>query len=364
MATKVNDFLQKNPYYIGAANTSNRAKPKEAPKSKKGSGNQSWLSSIISELGGAGGATAGAAAGAALGAPLGGIGAIPGGIIGGLVGGFTGGFGGRAVENKVRDNEYRVGDALKEGAVSGLFGAGSAAFQGARGAYAAGKAAGYGGSGLANTIRSGSGVIDDAILAAEKVGGKSAARQFGKTLIGSGSKTGKAIGQGITGIDDVAYASRKGLQSAGGKLRAVNRGITSGNSGLTPDDVVRQNKALDGVNKWFSGIGKSPQIENVDDAMKVLNNTYKVSGEGATKFGQKSDAVIDGFIKNLDENQLLRNGLTPKYQKLVSNLADDVTKVKTDAEFVELMSKKINPLFRELKNGNPGSVQTHIYEAF
>lgn len=350
MATKVQDFLAQNPSYIGYANTANRDKPKEAPKSKRGSGNQSWLSSIISELGGAGGAASGAAAGAALGSVVPGIGNIVGGIAGGIIGGFGGGTAGRLAENKIRDNEYRLGDALKEGAISGAFGAVGPTWQAARGLGALGKAGGSAG------IRGGasllSGMTDDA------------AKVAGKAIVKSGAKAGKAVGQGITNVDDLAYASRKGLQAVGGKLRGVNRGIVAGNSGLTPDDVVRQNRVLDDINKWFSGIGKSPQIENVDDAMKALNNAYKVSGEGATKFGQKSDAVINGFLKNLDENQVLRGTLTPKYQKLVSNLADDVAKIKTDADFVELMSKKINPLFRELKNGNPGSVQTQIYEAF
>lgn len=319
-------------------------------KSKKGSGNQSFLSSIISELGGAGGAAGGAAAGAALGSVVPGIGNIVGGIAGGIIGGFGGGTAGRLVENKVRDNEYRLGDALKEGAVSGAFGAVGPTWQAARGLGALGKAGGSAG------IKGGLGLLGAMTDDTAKVAGKA--------IVKSGAKAGKAVGQGILNADDLAYASRKGLQSAGGKMRGVNRGIVAGNSGLTPDDVVRQNKALDSVNKWFSGVGKSPQIENVDDAMKALSNTYKVSGEGARKFGQKSDAVINGFLKNLDENQLLRNRLTPKAQKLVSSLADDVTNIKTDADFVEFMSKKINPLFRDLKNGNPGSVDTQIYEAF
>lgn len=319
-------------------------------KSKKGSGNQSFLSSIISELGGAGGAAGGAAAGAALGSVVPGIGNIVGGIAGGIIGGFGGGTAGRLVENKVRDNEYRLGDALKEGAVSGAIGAVGPTWQAARGLSALGKAGGS--AGIKGGLGLLGGMTDDT------------AKVAGKAIVKSGAKAGKAVGQGILNADDLAYASRKGLQSAGGKMRGVNRGIVAGNSGLTPDDVVRQNKALDSVNKWFSGVGKSPQIENVDDAMKALSNTYKVSGEGARKFGQKSDAVINGFLKNLDENQLLRNRLTPKAQKLVSSLADDVTNIKTDADFVEFMSKKINPLFRDLKNGNPGSVDTQIYEAF
>lgn len=86
------------------------------PEKKKG-GRGGTLTSLISE----GGALGGAAGGAALGtAVLPGIGTL----LGALGGGFLGGFGGRLTENKVRDNRLGLGDALKEGAVSGVLGAG------------------------------------------------------------------------------------------------------------------------------------------------------------------------------------------------------------------------------------------------
>lgn len=104
------------------------AKPKkgvaDTPKSKKGSGNQNPLTSLISEAAGAGGALGGAALGATVGSAVPVVGTAIGGLLGAGIGGFLGGTGGRLVENKVRDNEYRPGDALEEGALSGLFGAG------------------------------------------------------------------------------------------------------------------------------------------------------------------------------------------------------------------------------------------------
>lgn len=100
------------------------------PKSKRGSKNQSWLSSIISELGGAGGAAGGAALGTAL---LPGIGTV----LGAGIGGFLGGTGGRLAENKIRDDEYRLGDALKEGAWSGALSGAGSAFQVAKAAKGA-----------------------------------------------------------------------------------------------------------------------------------------------------------------------------------------------------------------------------------
>lgn len=74
------------------------------------------LSSLISEAGGIGGAAKGAALGSAFG-PLGTL-------LGAGVGGFLGGTVGRVAENKVRDDRIGLGDALKEGAVTGVLSAG------------------------------------------------------------------------------------------------------------------------------------------------------------------------------------------------------------------------------------------------
>lgn len=113
------------------------------PKSKRGSRNQGILSSLISEVSGAGGA----ATGAAIGSFLGPVGTVVGAGIGGLVGGT----GGRLAENKIRDDEFRLGDALKEGAVSGALSGAGAGFQAFKGARAA--------KGLSNVLGSGA---DDA----------------------------------------------------------------------------------------------------------------------------------------------------------------------------------------------------------
>ena len=81
-----------------------------APKKKGGRGG--FLTSLISEGGGLGGASAGAMAGTAI---LPGLGTLIGAGLGGLAGSFTG----RLAENKIRDNEFRASDALKEGLISG-----------------------------------------------------------------------------------------------------------------------------------------------------------------------------------------------------------------------------------------------------
>lgn len=106
-----------------------------APQQKKGRGG--FLSSIISELGGGGGAAGGAALGTLL---LPGIGTV----IGGGLGGLLGGFGGKAVEQKVRDNQnlFGAGGSFKkdlgEGALDAGLSAGGELFSAAKGAKAAG----------------------------------------------------------------------------------------------------------------------------------------------------------------------------------------------------------------------------------
>lgn len=111
--------LMVDPWEWAAAQRHQFAAPPQPKKKSRGG----FLSSIISELGGAGGAVGGAAAGASLGSVVPGIGTLIGGLVGAGVGGFTGGTGGRLIENKVRDNEYRLGDALKEGAFTGALSA-------------------------------------------------------------------------------------------------------------------------------------------------------------------------------------------------------------------------------------------------
>lgn len=105
-----------------------------APTKIKGRGG--FLTSLISELGGAGGAAGGAAIGAGIGSVVPVLGTAVGGIIGAGIGGFAGGAGGRLAENKIRDDEFRVSQALKEGAVSGAFGAAGTGFQALKGAKA------------------------------------------------------------------------------------------------------------------------------------------------------------------------------------------------------------------------------------
>lgn len=109
-------------------NEQNKAnQPQQAVKQ---SGKGGFLSSLISEGGGIGGAAGGAALGTAI---LPGVGTL----IGAGLGGFAGAFGGRLAENKIRDDEYKVGSALTEGTLTGALSALGPAFQMAKGAKGA-----------------------------------------------------------------------------------------------------------------------------------------------------------------------------------------------------------------------------------
>lgn len=147
---------------------------KRTPQKKKG-GRGGFLTSLISEGGGLGGAVSGGATGAAIGSAVPVLGTAVGGILGAGIGGFLGGGGGRVVENIVRDDRLGVGDALKEGAMSGAFGAAGQGLTALRGARAASKVAKSGGEALQSTSeRAGRKLLGDAwgIKAGTKTGGE------------------------------------------------------------------------------------------------------------------------------------------------------------------------------------------------
>lgn len=316
-------------------------------KSKKGSGRlgKQGLSAWISELGGAGGAAGGAATGAALGSVVPGIGNIVGGVAGGIIGGFGGGFGGRALENQLRDNEYRLGDALKEGAVSGAFGGLGSAWQGARGLSALGK--GTGGKGIGAGINALSGMSDDA------------AKVAGKAIVKGGKKAGSALASGTT--------AKGGLESFGGTLRGYQRGIKPGNNGLSTAAANAQNEAIDASSKAFSGVGKSGQYTNIEDAITGLNKTYAGSKEASKTFGDKRALdFMQRFQSNIDNNPSLAGKLTGQSKKAYENLLDDMAKLgkKKNKDFVDLVAGKINTRYRTVSSGgSAGSAESQIFEA-
>jgi hypothetical protein len=113
---------------------SNMLPQTSSPQTQQKGGRGGTATSLISEAGGIAGAAKGAAIGAGLGSVVPGAGTVIGGIAGGIAGGFGGGFLGRALENKVRDDEFRISQALGEGVSSGVAGGVGGAFRGAKAA--------------------------------------------------------------------------------------------------------------------------------------------------------------------------------------------------------------------------------------
>lgn len=169
--------------------------PARAAAKPKQQGRGGFFSSLISEAGGAGGALGGAALGTAL---LPGVGTV----IGAGLGGFLGGTGGRVAENKVRDDRIGIGDALKEGAFSGVAGAGPIKL--AKAASGAVKGATKSATPVAsradNALQGANDALDTPILS-KLTGGRTDKAGQRLTESGSGLKADKNVG-GMARLED------------------------------------------------------------------------------------------------------------------------------------------------------------------
>lgn len=122
-----------------------RAQQMAANQPQPTRGRGGTLTSMISEGGAVGGGLAGAGIGTAI---LPGIGTL----LGGAIGAGAGALAGRLTENKVRDDRFGVGDALKEAGMSAVLGGGPLRL--GKAAFTAGKAV-KGGTGIAEALKQG-----------------------------------------------------------------------------------------------------------------------------------------------------------------------------------------------------------------
>lgn len=270
-----------------------RKKMELANRPQKGRGG--FLSSIISELGGAGGAATGAAAGAAAGSVVPVLGTAIGGVVGAGIGGLIGGFGGRAVENKVRDNQNLLGKggsfktAAGEGALSGALGALGTGVSAARGIKAAGGVSEL--RGLTNSS-------DDLTKAILK-GGKKA----GMTIANETPNIGR-LASGATRLESRALGFGQGEKIAGKQVRPKDiqdlfqvmksEGIKAGH----PDVVGRQ------VESKLSKVGLG-----IDSALTKANRPLTKAEQGF---------LSKGFSREVSDNIVLANN--PSAQKLANSL--------------------------------------------
>lgn len=252
-----------------------RQKPTPQPKKKTGRGGT--LTSLISE----GGALGGAATGAALGSVVPGIGTA----IGGVVGGALGAFGGRLVENKVRDDRLGVGDAAKEGAISGVLGGPLKLLK-------------YGGT-AAKTARAGSS-LEDALRAG-------AASADKRPLLTTQSAANNVV-------DTVAKTSGRG------KLQDLaNRALTS-QYGTIGKPIARKTNPEETFGTLSSyGLTKPRDVETVSSAITGSNG---ILNKAVTKAaGQSGQVNVDGLRQVLDD-ALENNGVVGKDAKELKTMFD------------------------------------------
>jgi hypothetical protein len=296
--TIIGNYFTQNPHMMPGSNVApQQAAPTGKKKSKKGSGDQHFASSLISEAGGTGGALAGAATGAALGSIVPGVGTVIGGVAGGLIGGFAGGTGGRLLENQVRDHELRPGDALKEGAISGVLGAGPGNIL-----KLGGKAAGVG-------LKGGAMTLENAVMD----GGAQAA----KTAVSAPLKTsarGKLLDKGNQLLESqygtIGKNIARGTDPRGTISKLADMGITS------PKDAERISQAIGGadgiinkaVMKAVGGAGNVP-LDGIPAAMEKALQTRGLVDNQAKSL----KAMVDAQLKNIDPTkpetviQVMRN---------------------------------------------------------
>src|ERR1044071_4231456 len=204
--------------------------PKTAPAKdtkKKQTGKGGTLTSLISEGGALGGGAAGAGIGTAI---LPGIGTLIGGAIGTGVGAFTG----RLAENKVRDNRYGVGDAAKEGVISGLL---SAPGKGLKAGYTGAKVLAKGGK------------LEDALIEA------AAKSSAGKGVIGNVANKVRTS------------AGDRTAEGFGVKVGASNKGQT-----ITPDKQAQLSDFITNRSQAYGGIKAGAPKQQAKQVQAVYNN--------------------------------------------------------------------------------------------
>lgn len=280
----------------------------QAPQKQRGKGG--FLSSLISEATGMGGAGLGALIGSAAG-PLGTL-------VGAGLGGFIGGTGGRVAENKYRDNRVGLGDALKEGALTGIlspgpiklakaaFGASKAAVGGARGVSALTQAAEKQAS---KSVLAGVPGTKWATNAANRLETRSAGVGVGQKIPGKDALWPDATRDVIKTMQD--YGANVGARdTAAGKLQFALKGaktelgnaIQQGNRKLTSTEV----NSL--VNTYKQAVrGKYPTkdvLEHAAEYERVIRGSVKTLGDlpglrttlydDVINFGRNSASAVPG----------------------------------------------------------------------
>lgn len=365
MATTVTQFKERNPQWGASfdrlawlkqqqANQPQRTTTTTTKKTGRGSGDQHFLSSLISELGGAGGAAGGAAIGAGIGSIVPVAGTAVGGLLGAAIGGFVGGTGGRLVENKVRDDrnpfeDDSLGDALREGALAGTL---SAVIPGGKIAASGGRAlmTGGGKAGAAQAMKA------------------SGMKSFGNAATGRIGRAGAKLTQGTTGTFDDTL--RGGLQQSGDKLRAFPRGIKPGtklnlNKTVSTKQAEEINAAINKATKGkMASWSPTKQFTAVEQRLQSLYDDFAKGAEPG-KLVNNTDDITRKVTENINKNVALRGNLTKANQRVLDNILEDIKnlKGKSAREVFDLAENLNKQASNIVEKGNIGSKEVKIYEA-
>lgn len=315
----IQDYLAANPYQP----------PKPQPK-KKQTGKGGLLTSLISE----GSAVAGAAASAPLAA---GLAPLTGGLslfaVPAIAAGLSA-FGGRIAENKVRDNRYGVGDAAKEGAVTGLFGAAG------KGVKAAGS--------LTKFAAKGGGTLEDALVSAGNAANKNAASTItSKLQTSAADRSAKGFGIKTTDkflpeqADEVSNfintrASNYAKVTPGAPLNQA-RDLQKVKNGV----VSQLDAALNSINRPIKPTEAKQLISNLDTR---LVNDPDVTGK--TELANKFKTLVNGRdIKGLEK-------LRRQYDDIAFKANGDPSTTAKAAEALAIrdtIDEFVTPLSKEYK---------------
>lgn len=310
--------LYSNPDYVDKLAAS-RAKPKEAPKKKTGRGG--FLTSLISE--------GGAGLGAAIGSVLGPVGTIAGAGLGGFIG--------RLGENKIRDDEFKVGSAAGEGLTSAAFSGAGQAFKAIKGAKAAkGLTAALGGTDEAAKLVKGAGksVVPGYLerKGLDKV--SQAGGYFTKENVpGIGKVTSKEVNKYYGVLKKLKIAPNdagdieKSVTDRLGKLNTIlEKQLTAGNKALSKSDIKTFSDEVLGAFKKQGGTTKEAE-KYLRTQLSKLKSVKDIKGlHGFRK--QLDDAInwnanADSATAQMQSGaKALREGIRDKLNSEVKGLAD------------------------------------------
>lgn len=314
----MDDFAAKQSRWFAPTSSTTATKPK---------GRGGFLTSLISEGGALGGGLAGASAGTAIGGPIGTL-------IGGGIGAGLGAFGGRLTENKVRDDEYKVGEAAKEGAVSAVFGA--SPIKAAKGAGAAGKS----------------------LL---KLESNAVAKEAAEKAISAPGIISKLFGKGTELAEDAAkHADMKTLGvEVGQKVR--------GRTILSDEANAFHDFAREGSKKYApNGIQTGTPLKQAKQAQEVLNGATKALNDRMAVInrdvvGNEVDDIFTIARKAAEEDA----SITVKDMKTLSKLEQAGKKQKDLAGLEDLRKKADDIAYAQDKAGKTSAAAQarHVREA-